>query len=365
LLTGFPWISLGYSQIDSPLAGWAPILGVYGLSWLVALTAALLVLIRLRYHHVITGTLLLVWISGWGLQHVQWTQPQGQEKSVALVQGNVPQATKWDPQQVRNRLQRYADLTRPLFPQHQLIVWPENSITVFYDRIKDSYFKPLVEEAKKYDSSLLIGIPIQKEDRAGYYTSMIMPTDDEQMYHKRHLVPFGEYLPLEWLRGLIRFFDLPMSRFSAGATDQKPLEIAGVTAAMSICYEDAFASELLTQLPQATILINGSNNAWFGDSFAPHQHLQIARMRSLETQRPTLRAATNGISAIINSNGEIVERSQQFVAAVVKGNIQPRQGVTPFIVMGNYLIITLLLLGLILNIYMLRRQSPQDVSNSI
>ncbi len=360
LFTGFPWLSLGYSHIDSVLSGWGSVLGVYGLSWFAAITAAVIILIRQGHQrHFMVWAVLLIWVSGWGLQQVQWTDAIGDELNVALVQGNVPQATKWDPEQVKNRLNRYADLTRPLFAEHQLIVWPENAITVFYHRIKDSYFKVLNEMLDKTGSALIVGIPVQKEDGSGYYTSMILPEHPQQMYHKRHLVPFGEYLPLEWLRGLIEFFDLPMSRFSAGDDEQRPLEVAGVVAAMSICYEDAFASELLTQLPQATVLINGSNNAWFGDSFAPHQHLQIARMRSLEMQRPTLRAATNGISAIIDSHGEITQRSQQFVAAVVKGKIQPRQGVTPYILFGNYLIITLMLAVLMTTVYLLQRQKSK------
>jgi apolipoprotein N-acyltransferase len=346
LFTGFPWLSLGYSLIDSSLAGWAPVIGVYGLTWLVALTAAMLLMLRNSNNYKWIFVAVIMWISGWGLGQKVWTQPVGESLSVALVQGNVPQSTKWNPDAIRYRLRRYAELTEPLFENNRLIIWPENSITVFYSKVKEGYFAPLVKRAQDAGSELLVGIPVLREDGYNYYTSMIVPGDDSQQYHKRHLVPFGEYLPLEWLRGLVNFFDLPMSRFSAGDYDQKPLEISGVKASVSICYEDAFATELLTQLPEATILVNGSNNAWFGDSFAPHQHLQISRMRSLETGRSTLRATTNGISAIIGSNGEVEKYSKQFETDVIEGSVQPRTGSTPYVIAGNYpiLVVTILLL---------------------
>ncbi len=366
ILTGFPWLNLGNSLIDSPLAGWAPVIGVYGLGWLFVLSASSLLMLRYHQRYAWFALLSVFWIAGGILSNYEWTAPTDKRLSVALVQGNVPQATKWNPETIQLRLDRYAQLSIPLFKKHQLVVWPENSITVFYDQVKERLFAPLNQYAKAAGSSLLVGIPIRKVG-GGYYTSMINPLDDTQRYHKRHLVPFGEYLPSEWLRGLINLFNLPMSQFSAGDADQGPITIGGVRAAVSICYEDIFPQELMTQLPEATILINGSNNGWYGDSFAPHQHLQIARMRSLEFGRPTLRATTNGISAIIDNKGKIKQRSEQFVSAVVEGEVTPRTGRTPYLIYGNYLSITLVLISLLLSISISRvrqKRSTHDDGNS-
>ena len=169
-----------------------------------------------------------------------------------------------------------------------------------------------------------------------------------QFYHKNHLVPFGEYVPLaSLLRGLISFFDLPMSGFTPGKYDQKVLLAAGQKIAPTICYEDAFGEDLIRFLPEATLLLNASNNAWYGDSFAPHQHLQISQMRALETGRDMMRVTTNGVSALINHQGKIISRSPQVEAHVVTGYVQPRLGATPYVRGGNIFILVIIFIGLI------------------
>lgn len=169
----------------------------------------------------------------------------------------------------------------------------------------------------------------------------------QQFYHKNHLVPFGEYLPFDSvLRGLVAFFDLPMSGFTPGKYEQNLFKVAGQKIAPTICYEDAFGEDLIRFLPEATLILNASNNAWYGDSFAPHQHLQISQMRALETGRDMMRVTTNGISALINSKGKIISRSPQFESYVVTGFSQPRTGVTPYVVWGNHALLLLIVLGL-------------------
>ena len=347
LFTGFTWLQLGYSQIDLPLAGLAPWLGVYGVSWATAFSAALLVAAVRWAGPPRIGALIglgALWLLALGAGRIEWSQPVGEPLRVALVQGNVPQITKWDPEQIRLRLDTYAKLTRSNW-NHDLILWPENALTLFYHRLEADYLRPLAEEGKAHGATLIIGVPIEDPATGAYWTTLAVLGDPPQFYRKRHLVPFGEYIPLgSVLRRLVDFFNLPMTGFSPGAPDQTPLIAAGQKLAPSICYEDAFGEELLDFLPESTVLVNGSNNAWYGDSFAPHQHLQINRMRSLETARPMLRVTTNGISAIVDHHGLVRARSRQFEAAVLTGTIQPRTGATPYVRFGNIPVIVLLFL---------------------
>lgn len=350
ILTGFPWLNLGYSQIDAPLAGLAPMVGVYGLSWVCALSAGLLVLIvmkrgfaRIGAFAAFVGLGLLSALSG----SVAWTHPVGAPLRVSLVQGNIPQDLKWRPEARDRTLALYADLTRRHWDS-DLILWPEAALPVFYHEVADTYLARLSQEARARGVDMLIGLPVRDQASGRYYNSMLNLDDSGRFYHKRHLVPFGDYLPwAEQLRGLIAFFDLPMSSFSQGPANQSLLEAGGYKIGISICYEDVFGEEVIGALPAAALLVNATNNAWYGDSFAPHQHLQISRMRALETGRFMLRVTTNGISAIIDPKGRIVARSPQFQTYVLTGDAQPRQGATPYVRLGNTPII-LLLTGILL-----------------
>lgn len=347
VLTGFPWLNLGYSQIDSPLGGYAPILGVYGLSWLCALGAGSLLWmwqLRRRALFLVLPLWLLLLGGGALLGTVSWTKPVGEPVRVTLIQGNVPQATKWDPKAIRARLERYANLTQQHFDDSDLIIWPENAVTVFYHDIKEAFFDGLADDARATGTDLILGVPLLDDDGVRYYTTMMSLGSSHGFYRKRHLVPFGEFLPLEGLlRGLINFFDLPMSSFSPGPDDQPMLSVAGHKVAATVCYEDAFGEEMRDFLPEASMLVNGSNNAWYGDSFAPHQHLQISRMRALEAGRPMLRATTNGISALIDEKGKIQVRSRQFRTEMLSDTVQPMQGATPYVRWGNWPVVMLLL----------------------
>lgn len=352
LFTGFPWLNLGYSMIDAPLRGYAPVSGVYGLTLVVALSAGALGwwwLERRRGWQLALPLLVVLWGGGALLDRIEWTTPMGEPLRVTLIQGNVAQSTKWDPEQIRHRLAVYADLTRQHLNDSDLIIWPENAITVFYHSIAGQYFDPLSAEARASNTDIILGVPEQDGDGRRYYTTMMSLGSQHGFYRKRHLVPFGEFMPLEGLlRGLITFFDLPMSSFSPGTRQQPLLEAAGHKIAATVCYEDAFGEEMIDFLPEATLLVNGSNNAWYGNSLAPHQHLQISRMRALETGRPMLRATTNGISAVIDERGVLQTTSQQFERQVIREVVQGRGGSTPYINLGNSLVLALLLLSLLL-----------------
>ena len=351
-LTGFPWLALGYSQLDWPLAGLAPLLGVYGVGWAVAVSAgglALLVVGRGSLRYYVLGGLALLWVASAGLAIKQWTAPAGEPLRVSLVQGNIPQEVKWHPDQLRPSLRLYWELTREHWDS-DLIVWPETAVPAFEDRVEQGLLAPLEEEARAGDSDLLLGIPVRDRETGRYFNAMITLGEFRDRYFKRHLVPFGEFLPLQPLLGplVVDLLEIPMSDFSTG-DDLRPLvRVAGYQAGVSICYEDAFGEEVIQALPEAAFLVNASNDAWFGDSLAPHQHLQIARMRALESGRYLLRSTNTGISAIIGSGGELLGTSPAFTQDVLSGSIRPLQGLTPYARVGNSLVVSvvLLLLGI-------------------
>jgi len=334
-LTGFPWLELGVSQIEGPLSGYTPVVGALGVSLIAAVSAGLLASF---WQFKETKPLLaigLIWFGGSALKTVEWTYESGLPISVSVIQGNVPQDIKWDSEQVLKTLLLYQTKTEEQW-QSDLIVWPENAATVFYHQAKTSFFDPLEKAAREHNTDILLGLPVYDNDNIRYYNGMMsLGMSENGFYHKRHLVPFGDYVPFEWLRGLITFFDLPMSSFYPGQDEQVLLTAAGQKVGISVCYEDAFSSEILDTLPEASILVNATNNAWYGDSLAPHQHLQISQNRALETGRPIIRATTNGISALINHRGKLQSTTAQFEMAVLTGLIGPRQGMT-FYVQWNH-----------------------------
>lgn len=343
LLSGFGWLSLGYSQIDAPLAGYAPVLGVYGVSLMLALSAGLLNLWRSAW----ILLLPLIWLAGWQLQQHNWSDPVGEPFRASLIQGAIPQELKWQPQQFKPTLEIYLKLTEEQ-PDSQLIIWPETAVPAFSTQVEASFLQPLSERMALQKQDLLLGIPVRQQD-ASYYNAMLsLGVSGRSQYYKRHLVPFGEFMPLRFLlEPLIETFSIPMSEFSRGESSQALISIAGHQAGISICYEDSFGNEVADTLPQAAFLVNASNDAWFGDSLAPHQHLEIARMRALETSRYMLRATNTGISAIINRQGALLEVSPQFQPSVISAQIQPLQGETPFVRYGNYLVLILVLAMLV------------------
>lgn len=336
-LSGFPWLAVGYSQTESPLAGFAPISGVYVLGALLALSAGLLlVLARQRgwSRGLPVAGLALLWLSGAGLQQLEYGQPQGPAVETAIIQGSVPQDRKWLAEERDPTIELYSDLTRQHWDEADLIVWPEAALPVLYHEVAQSVIDPLEEEAREQETDLVMGILSREQGR--FYNNILGLSEERSIYRKHHLVPFGEFFPVpDFIREWLRLMNLPHSDFERGGRDQDPLSLRSRDAAPSICYEDVFPRHIIRPVPESGMLLNVTNDAWFGESIAPHQHLQIARMRSIETRRPMIRAANTGISAFIDAHGHIEQRYPQFETGVLSGTVQPREGSTPYVVTGN------------------------------
>ena len=349
VLTGFPWLDLGYSQVPGLLAGYGPWLGVYGVSWAVALTAALLVHVLFERGRTVTlAAVVTLWVGGWLAGLVHWAQPAGAPLRVALVQGDVPIAMKWRPEYRSTVLQRYLALSAEA-DGASLIVWPEAAMPTYLDEIDPAYLAELRRRSRERGSDFLIGVVERDRARDAVYNSVISIGSTPGIYRKRHLVPLGEFLPFKsMLSWLLNYLQIPMSDFSRGAAQQSAIHAAGQAIGVSICYEDAFGAEIIRQLPQASLLVNVSEDAWFGNSLAPHQRLQMARMRAIESARPMLRAANTGLSAIIDARGRLLAVSPQFRPFVLVGEVQPMQGATPFVRYGNWAVITWAVLALVI-----------------
>lgn len=354
-LTGFPWLNLGYSQVDGPLSGIAPLLGVYGVSWATALSAALLLVVLSRrgaWRPRAAVGLVLLWGVAWVPSQISWVQPQGAEVRVSLVQGNIKQDMKWNPDQLQPTMDLYRRLTQAHWDSN-LVIWPETAVPDFYHLVADDFLADVAAEARASHTDLLIGIPVFDVATERYYNSVISLGTHESFYYKHHLVPFGEFFPLRPVLSAVQgFFQVPMSDFSSGALGQPPLQAASLRIGASICYEAAFGEEIIRSLPAADLLVNVSNDAWFGDSLAPHQHLQMARMRALEGGRYLLRATNTGISAIIDPRGRLVATSPQFQVHVLTGTVRAMHGATPYVVYGNVLVV--LGLGILVAVALVR-----------
>lgn len=343
-LTGFPWLSLGYSHLNDPLAGFAPVLGVYGvgfMSLLVSVGLALLAGSLWRRGQwtssangiVGAGFVVAILLLGMGLQQVQWTQASGKDLHIAIVQGNIDQGRKWSHTGRVESLRVYQQMSRENWGQ-DLVVWPETSVPYFYDDAK-AYLMRLSAEARRADTALLVGVPI-RESGGDYFNSVIGLGAADGRYDKQHLVPFGEYVPLKMLLGeLLQFLRVPMSNFTAGDTVQTPIVAGKRKLATSICYEDLFARDMREQVLASEMLVNVTNDGWFGDTVAPAQHLQIARMRALEFGRGMVRAANTGVSALIDAKGNIVSQSRQGERTVLTGRLTPKTGGTPYSHFGD------------------------------
>jgi len=355
-LSGFPWLSLGYSQIDSPLSGFAPILGVYGLSWLLALSASMIVygiqVTQWKLRSLLVLTIAMLWLGGGFLATHSWTQPTGDPFKVALIQGNHPEEFKWITSYQKPSMERYLYLSQA-HREADMIIWPETAIPMFYQDIPIYYpgFLEKLAQEMAYHTDFFIGIPLLNQQDNTYYNGLLSFGQQPGFYYKHHLVPFGEYIPLQKLFGnLLNLFEVPLSEFTAGAAKQAPLYGAGQPIGVSICYEDAFGDLIRRQVPQTTVLVNISNDAWFGDSIAPHQHLEIARMRALENGRYFLRATNTGISAVINHQGEIITQTPQFKVITLRATVQPYQGTTPYTDFGEVLIMIIIWCGIVAGI---------------
>lgn len=354
-LTGFPWLFAGYAMLDTPLEALAPLGGVLLVGFGAVLTAACLVQWRSRAALVVAA---LPWLASWALAGVSWTTP-GEGHRVALVQGNIDQTTKWDEASRRGILERYAGLSGPAWDR-DIVIWPEAAVTLPLHMAGDF----LSDMAERAEGALVLGIVIGEwsPDGARWYNGAVSVGDGDGRYAKRRLVPFGDYVPLQSvLRGLIGFFDLPMSRTVPGDFEQPLLRAGSAALAMSICYEIAYPELVRASAGEADALVTISNDTWFGASIGPHQHLQMARMRALENGRYVLRATNNGVTAIIDAYGRVVDALPQFEQGVLTGEVTGMAGTTPFGRWGTVGVVgplALVLMGF--GALRLRRQAPRS-----
>jgi apolipoprotein N-acyltransferase len=345
---GFPWLATGYAQVGGPLAGFAPIGGAFLVGLAVAAAAALLVyattsLERRRYVAAVIGAAAIaaIAVGGIALSAIEWTQASGEPIAVSLVQGNIDQDEKFDPAYREKSLAIYAELAERA--KGRLIVLPESALPMFADEVPDELIVRLRAAAVRNGGDLLTGLfffePREtKEDEDRYYNSVVsIGTAPTQIYRKHHLVPFGESIPAKPVVGWLirRVLAIPLADQTPGPAYPQPMEVAGQRLAVNICYEDAFGGELIRQLPSATLLVNFTNDAWYGRSLAAEQHAQMSAMRAIEAGRPMLRATNTGITSIIDHHGVERARLPWFTRGVLEGSIAGRIGATPYVRFGD------------------------------
>jgi apolipoprotein N-acyltransferase len=351
LLTGFPWLFIGYSHTDTVLSGWAPIGGILLVSLLSLLTSSVMAIccyaryaVKIKLY---AGLFILcAWLAGYALQAVRWTQQGDKEITVGIVQPNVHQNLRWLPEYQDTIKAGLRELSAPLW-ESDWIIWPEAAIPhVFHGSL--DFIEETRQLAKRSNTTVITGVlydaPLVDQQRQQYFNSIIGIGDSEGIYHKQRLVPFGEYVPLEdWIRGLIEFFNLPFSVISSGPAEQATVRIGNYSLANAICYEIAYPTLVAEVAKAADVLLTVSNDAWFGESIGPLQHFQMARMRAIEIGRYVIRGTNNGISAIIQPNGKVQQQSEQFIATTMSGSVFPMQGNTPFMRWKHYVVFSLLI----------------------
>ncbi|MEZ5534144.1 MAG: apolipoprotein N-acyltransferase [Thiolinea sp.] len=349
-LTGFPWMQLGHTQADTWLSGYVPVIGSLGTSWIVALGSGALVLFltgKWRERLAALAVVLLTTGGGYMLSMINWTQPVGEALYVSMVQGNIAQQDKWVPELRSAHIQKHLDMTAEHMGNSHLVIWPETAIPDSFEHSMDDVILPLQKILTELDTQMLVGGFHYDASSGKTYNAVMAIGEERQIYGKRHLVPFSEYIPfLEYLRWLDNFVRLPYDNVSKweGKTN---LLLAGQPMRISICYEDAYGEEMTDGLPEATMLVNVTNDGWFTGSIQSQQHVEIARFRSLETGRYSLRSTNNGVTAIIDEKGQFVAKADQYEDVVLAGYAQPMQGSTPYIRWGNWLLIPVLVLTLL------------------
>ena len=353
IFTGFPWISAGYAAVGWPLQGYAPLLGVFGLSFITVSLAGMAWLVFRRQRAMIFAiTAVAILAAGEALRHVHWTEPTGEPVSTALLQGNIEQDLKFRPERYAPILATYVRLAEA--SSAKLIVFPETSIPRFLDRIEPEFLARLESVARRNGGDLLLGVPYRTRSDEYFNSVISLGTSPPQAYHKSHLVPFGEFIP--WGFGwVLEVLHIPLSDFSRGGRAQPPISAAGQRIAVNVCYEDAFGDEIARRLPEATILVNVSNVAWFGDSLAPAQHLQIARLRAIETGRMHLAATNTGITAAIDRDGRVLARLPQFKEGRLEASAQGYSGATPYSRYADWPVVIVSLLILAFAVLVARR----------
>jgi len=338
LFSGFPWLFIGYSQTQTPLKGFAPLLSVYGVSLAVVFSAALLVnaALRLKQKQRLAAYLsllvfVLLWTAGALLNQIPWTQPEGRPLQVSLIQANIPQQLKWLPEQIQPTLQQYKDLSANHWDS-QVVIWPEAAIPAPLDNVTD-FVNEMSDTAKLHHAQLIAGIPVKSSDNDGYFNAVISVGNDGAGYYLKHrLVPFGEFIPLQqWLGRIFDLLQVPMSDFTPAKGFSEPLTVRdNIKLLTFICYEIAYPEQVLHTLKDVNILLTVTNDAWFGHSIAQAQHLQMAQMRAIENGRPLIFASNNGITAFISAKGRLLATAPPFQTYVLTSTIQAYAGKTPW-----------------------------------
>jgi apolipoprotein N-acyltransferase len=364
-LSGFGWLALGYAHTGNWLGGFAPVIGQFGLGLLSVMLAGALVAMVLgtnRARAIAGAVLALTAVAAFASRGVEWTRESGKPITVAIVQGAIPQDEKWIDENLPNILDTFEKLTVKAHGA-DLIVWPESTIPDPINYHVD-YMRGIYQAASATGSSLVMGaIRVQQNEQTHEeeaFNSVLVwdrATPGVGFYDKHNLVPFSEFFPVPgFIRKWLRLMDLPYADFNRGAAVQEPLEAAGQKLSIGICYEDAYGSNHLPGMKTATMLVNVTNDAWFGHSTARYQHLQISRMRAIETGRPMVRAANDGVSAVIGAHGEIIAAAPEYEANVMRAALQPRIGLTPYARTGNWPVVCLALVFALFGAYVGRRR---------
>ena len=366
-LTGFPWLFAGHAMLGTPLQGFAPVFGVLGVSLLAVLGSLLLQTMVdktqiARHRGYAVAVLLISGGLGHSLDSVSWVKSLNRY-DVALVQGNIDQAVKWDADQRYANVRKHMDLSAAHWDA-DVLIWPEAALTLFGQDAKQAV-EALQEQGQTTQTNVIIGMPdVQQRigENSQFFNTVQAFGLASGRFAKHHLVPFGEYVPLQdLLRGLIEFFDLPMSVATPGLRRQPNIRLQlpemqyPVEAASGICYEIAYGDTLRRQAATSGLLLTVSNDTWFGGSIGPHQHMQIAQMRALENGRWLLRATNSGITGVVNQRGEIVARLPQFEAAVLRAEFAVMSGRTPYVYFGDWPVLAAVLLMLLAILGRLRR----------
>ncbi|MBT3506527.1 MAG: apolipoprotein N-acyltransferase [Methylococcales bacterium] len=347
IFNGFPWLQIAYSQFETPFSGFIPVIGAYGVGFLMAICSSLIVIVSTykKGFFLFPILILLVSYSANYLKHTIWTFPDGKPLTVTLLQGNVSQDNKWDPSYKDKTLDWYKSKTEQHWDS-DLIIWPETAIPAFQHEIDADFLTPLSDDAKRHDTALIVSLPIKNNEKGEYYNAALTLGQGQGDYKKIHLLPFGEYLPLQPLSGYLldSLNIMPIGSFTPGSDQQPLMRAKGYPFILTICYEAVFGEQTPARLKDARFLVNVTNDGWFGHSLEPYQHMQMARMRALESGRYLLRVTNTGLTAIVGPKGQMHYQAPLFEPAELTGKIIPMAGVTPITMIGDKAIVFIIAL---------------------
>jgi len=351
VLNGFPWLQFAYSQMDSLLSGYIPIIGVYGTGFIGICFSVFIAdsLLNRKVNRLYFSIVFFVLTAGFILKQIDWTTLAGAPVKVTLIQGNIAQKDKWLVENRNITLKQYYDDSSEHWDSN-LIIWPETAVPAYYSEVKNDFLLPLQEEAIRHNTDIITSMPLREDNKL--YNSVLLLGAVPGVYKKVHLLPFGEYLPWQPVSGyLLDLMKVRLGTFTAGSPEQPLLTVAGYKIMTSICYEDAFSAQSTQQIKQARFLVNVTNDGWFDGSIEPYQHLQIARMRALESGRYLLRATNTGVTAIVSDKGIVIAQAPIAQRFSLTADIYPKSGITPYLYLLNPPIMAGILLLLLCSLF--------------